>query len=99
MMDTMTTFQEIWNDNQSILPFEPLSDELNTLRMALRSEAHCLEHDIAVAQLALAEGAALALDGPKMLEHLHKAGDWTLAMAEKMNAGVAVAAIRVSLQP
>ena len=96
-MDTITNFQGIWDHNRTDLALDELSRELNTLRMALRDEAHSLEHDVAVAQLALAEGAALAMDGPKMLEHLRNAGEWSLRMAEKNGARGPAAAIRVSM--
>ncbi len=91
-------FEALWNRHRGDLALEDIARELNALRMALRDEAHCAEQDIAIAEVALAEAAALGSDGARMLEHLYGVGRWTLDQADMRYAALAAAAIRLSWQ-
>ena len=55
------------------------------------------EHDAAVGEIASAQVAAKAGDGPKAMSHLAKAGKWALDVAKKIGTGLAVAALKASL--
>ena len=97
-METARDFEGLWNRGGGSLALEQVAGGLNGLRMVLRDEAPSVEQDIALAQLALAEDAALCADGARMLEHLHDVGRGTLDRAERINASLAAAAIRTSRQ-
>jgi len=91
------TFQQIWNQTSGDIDLAQLAIELGSLRDAMREEGSEPDHDIAVGQVAAAQKAASEGDGPKALEYLKQAGQWTLGVAEKIGVGVAVAAMKSSL--
>ena len=77
---TVTTgdlvFQQSWNEAASSIDLAKLADELAQLRAAMKQEATEPEHDVATGNVAMAEKAAKAEDGPKVLEYLKAAGQW-----------------------
>ena len=94
---TVTTgdlvFQQSWNEAASSIDLAKLADELAQLRAAMKQEATEPEHDVATGNVAMAEKAAKAEDGPKVLEYLKAAGQWALDTATKVGVGVAEAAL------
>jgi hypothetical protein len=63
----------------------------------MKETASTAAEDTAVGEIAAAEVAARQKDGPKMLAHLKKSGNWTLGIAEKIGVAVAAGAIRTAL--
>jgi hypothetical protein len=74
-----------------------LADDLSRLRQAMKREAPGTERDIAIDEIARAEQAARAEDIPKVTEHLRSAGKWTLDVATKIGAAVAVEALNKAM--
>lgn len=88
---------QVWENTQQNLDLSQLAEELSNLRLQLdREETELDDHDT-VGVLARAEAAAKAGDGPKALQHLARAGNWALKIAEKIGAEVATKAIKLSL--
>lgn len=94
---TGSTFQLIWQQNEGKLDLKSLASELETLRKAMRQEATDAQHDVAIGEVAAAQTAASAGDGPKAIEHLRNAGKWALDIASKIGVGVATAALKSGL--
>ena len=91
------SFQQTWNQQMGDVDLPALRSELNALRAAMKEKATDPEHDIAVAEVASAEVAAAKGDGPKVLEHLAKAGKWALGVATAIGTAVAGAAIKSAI--
>jgi hypothetical protein len=91
------TFNQIWNQAGSDIDLSVLASELSELRARLKEEAMDPDHDIAVGEVASAERAAREGDGPTVLEHLAKAGQWALDVATRIGVPVAVAALKTAL--
>jgi hypothetical protein len=91
------TFNQIWNQMQGAIDLQKLATELSELRQQMKKEAVEVEQDIAVSDIAKAEQAAKAGDGPKMLEHLKSAGKWGLDVATKIGTSVAAELIKKSM--
>jgi hypothetical protein len=90
-------FNQIWQKNESEFDLNLLSKELSKLRSSLREHAETPEHDMAIGEIASAEVLAKKSDGPGMLEHLKKAGKWSLQIAEKIGVPIAVEALKKSM--
>ncbi len=75
------TFKQAWTQLSETIDLPALKQELAKLRLALRSEASDVEHDLAIAEVANAEVAAGNGDGSTVLEHLRRAGKWALSVA------------------
>jgi hypothetical protein len=88
------TFQQIWQQNEGNLDLNSLAEGLELLRKAMRQEAVAAEHDVAIGEVAAAQTAASAGDGPKAFEHLRNAGKWALDVSSKVGIGVATAALK-----
>jgi hypothetical protein len=91
------SFTQVWNQSADAIDLPALKNDLTALRAALKAEAKEPEEDIAVAEVAAAEVAASKGDGPKVLEHLAKAGRWALKVATEIGTLVAAAAINTAL--
>jgi len=91
------TFNQLWSQSGQSIDLQALAIELSTLRPHLRQEAVEPEHDVAVGAVANAEVAAKEGNGPKTLEFLSKAGQWTLDNATKIGVGIATAALKTAL--
>ena len=91
------TFQQIWNQSKGDFDLQALASELAQLRKAMREQATSAEHDIAVGEVAAAEAATTKGDGPTVLGHLKKAGEWAFEVATKIGVSVATAALKTSL--
>jgi hypothetical protein len=97
-----TIVSRSWADNSfnSSIPnidLCSLAHELETLRTVMRKEATIPEHDIAIAEIAAAQTAAVQGNGAKALEHLKSAGQWAFDVSTKIGIGVAIAAIKTAL--
>ena len=92
-------FNQLWNQNKDLQDSDlhKLSEELSQLRGVLKKEAKTLENDKSVGEVASAEEAAKAGNGPKTLEHLKNAGKWALGAAEKIGIPLATAALKASV--
>ena len=55
------------------------------------------EHDVAVAEIAQAEVAASEADGPKVMMHLARAGQWALGIATSIGAAIVAGAIGAAI--
>jgi hypothetical protein len=89
---------QVWNElGDGEIDLLVLAADLSTVRAQMRAEASSPENDIAIAEVAQAEIAAKADDGPGALEHLRRAGKWTLDVATRAGAGVAATAAAVAL--
>lgn len=88
------TFNQIWNELSSKIDTQQLAKELTQLREALADEASKTDQYVALAEVAQAEEAAIANDGPKALHHLKKAGSWVLNVATQIGAGLAVEVLK-----
>ena len=85
------TFQQI----QSGGDLPKLAEELGRLRVAMKGEATgTREEDKAIGTVAVAEEAAAKGDGSAALRYLKSAGEWTLAIAEKVGVPVAIEALK-----
>ncbi len=91
------TFNQIWNKSSGDLDLKQLANELTELRKGLAARATSPEEFVAVGQVAAAEKAAGAGDGPSALEHLKSAGTWVWDFATKIGVGVATAAAKSAL--
>ncbi len=74
-----------------------LKEELSRLLEEARKYAKTPEQDMAVGEIARAEGAASGGDKVGALSHLKAAGAWVLGVAEKIGANLAAALIKESL--
>ena len=90
-------FNQIWNEASSSIELDKLSEELFKLSSALKEKAKEPEHFRAIAEVAEAEAASKSGNGAKTLEHLKKAGKWTLSVAEKIGIGVATTALKTAM--
>ena len=97
---TAHNFQQIWS-NWAAASAEAnlslLAKDLEKLRLEMKREAASPEEDEATGEIAGAQTAAKNGDGGKMLEKLGKAGKWALSVAEKIGAGLAVAALKKAI--
>lgn len=91
------SFQQVWNQRGQDIDLTVLAAELSTLRNSMRKEATELDHDKALAAVALAEESARQKDGPGALQNLKVAGKWTLDIATKIGTAVAVKAIESAI--
>ena len=78
------------------LSCEAATSSHGQLRQELRKEADTPEHDSSIGEIAAAEVAAKC-KGPQALEHLKKAGNWALGIAEKIGTTIAESAIKSAL--
>lgn len=90
-------FNQIWEQNKSEINLNKLSTQLAELREAMATKASTQQDYIDIGNIASAEIEASNGNGSKALEYLKKTGSWTLATAEKIGVGVAVAAIKTTL--
>lgn len=84
------TFNQIWNEHASKIDTIQLAGELDLLRGELLKRAAEPDHYIAIGEVAAAEKAARANDGPTALQHLKKAGAWVWDVGTQIGIGVAV---------
>ncbi len=91
------TFQQLWGQLQAATDLPILVRELDALRKAMKSDAISTEHDVAIGEVATAQGAASAGDGPKALQHLKSAGKWALDTATKIGVTVAAKVIEAAM--
>ena len=91
------TFNQLWSESGSKIDIKQLASELTQLRSALTKEASEPEHYVALGEVAAAEKAATANDGPTALQHLKKAGAWVWDIGTKVGIGVATAAAKTAL--
>ncbi len=90
-------FKKIWHDYRTMVDLNSLTKELTSLRNELRKQVLMPEHDIVIGQVAEAEIAATAGDGPTALMHLRNAGKWALDIATKIGATLAAEAIKKAM--
>lgn len=91
------SFTQVWNQAAGDINLPALKGELTSLRAAMKEKSTEPEHDIAVAEVATAEVAASKGDGPKVMEHLARAGRWALSIATAIGTTVAAAAIKTAI--
>jgi len=91
------TFNQIWGEVAGQMDLAALSGELAELREHLRQQATGPEHDLALGEVASAELAASAGDGPRALSHLARAGKWALEVATSIGTSVDAAALKSAL--
>lgn len=91
------TFQQIGGNIERSMDLSALAGELETLRLAMKSEATEPEHDAAVGEVAKAGQAAKAKDSSKIAESLKAAGKWALDIATKIGTSLASEAPKESL--
>ena len=91
------TFQQIWD--QSGIDLAKLARELEQLRNAMKRELieGTIEQDEAVVAVTVAQKEATAGNGPAALQHLKRAGAWTLGVAEKIGVAVASEALKKAM--
>ena len=82
-------FQQVWNEVGGSIDLPRLADDLSKLRAEMKKEATEPEHDVATANVSMAEKAAKEGNGPKALEYLKAAGKWALDTATKLGIDVA----------
>lgn len=90
-------FQQVWSQHGESIDLGQLQTELAVLRKSLTEAASDPDHEVAVGNVAAAEKAAAAGDGPKALGYLKNAGKWSLCVATKIGVPVAAAAIKAAL--
>ena len=91
------TFQQVWQRNSAQINLPILVKELGKLRSAMRKDATEPEQDASIGAVAMAQTAAKAGDGPKVMEHLRSAGKWAFDKAIAIRVGVAAAALKTAL--
>lgn len=92
------SFSQTWNQVAPNMDLPTLVAELAQLRTAMAETAgNVPDRYLAIASVAEAEQSAANDDGPRMMEHLKKAGSWALDVAKSIGTGVAEAAIKASL--
>ena len=91
------TFNQMWLEAGDKIDLPTLASELAELQSKLKEEVTEPEHDSSLAEIAQAEKSAKKGDGAKALEHLSKAGKWTLDRAEKIGVPVAIEALKMVL--
>lgn len=70
------SFQRLWEQQAGNIDLGTLQGELAKLRVALQAEAQDVDQTISLGEVARAEKALAAGNGPGMLEHLKSAGAW-----------------------
>lgn len=93
------SFEQRWNQLSSDKDADTgrLAQELEELRVHLRSLASTREEDASVAEVGAAASAAEAGDGAATLGHLSKAGRWAWSAATAIGTGLAAAAIKAAI--
>jgi len=92
------SYQQAWVQCSGGIDLPTLERELDRLRMAMKaSGATTPEQDEATGAIAAAQRAAAAGDGPRVLEHLKRAGKWAWETANKVGVAVAAKAIETAL--
>lgn len=89
---TINTWDRLENKDTAAL-----AGELAALRAALKERATNPEHDLAVGEVGMAQVAAEKGDGPTVMEHLGRAGQWTFGIATSIGTALAGAAIKTAL--
>jgi hypothetical protein len=87
-------FVQLWNHVSPSTEVDKLAEELSRLREAMRARATAPEHDVAIGAVASAEIEAQEGRGPRLLEHLSKAGKWALDCARELGVQMAAEAIK-----
>jgi hypothetical protein len=90
-------FQQIWNQVQGQIELPGLANELEKLKHKLKEESETEEQFEATKNIAAAETAAKAGNGPKVIEYLKKAGSWAFDTATKIGTSVAAEVIKKSM--
>lgn len=90
-------FGNAWQQINATTNLDRLAEDLTKVRASVRLEPESAERDAVVGQLALAEGEARKGDGASVLEKLSGVGKWTLDVATKIGADVAVKAIQTAI--
>ena len=90
-------FNQIWLETGDKIDLSTLASELAELQSKLIKEVTEPEHYNSLAEITHAENSAKKGDGAKALEHLSKAGKWTLDIAEKIGVPVAIDALKMVL--
>jgi hypothetical protein len=79
-------FSDVWKRHEAEIDLGELRGDLAKIRVAMQAEAKDEDQAIALGEVANAEKAVEASDGPRILEHLHRAGPWALKVSENMDA-------------
>jgi hypothetical protein len=91
-------FVQLWNNSgKSAIDLPALAEELSQLRSSLKANATTPEEDLVVAEVASAELCAKENDGPRVLQHLKRAGQWALENATTIGVSIATAALKIAL--
>ena len=91
------TFTQVWNQLENKVDLARLADELERLRQAIEREANEPSYKLAAGAVAAAEQSARQKDGPKMIEYLKSAGQWSLKIAEQIGLELAKTALKGAL--
>lgn len=90
-------FNQIWNEVSSQADTKQLAGELIQLRDELLKRASGPDHYIAIGEVAAAEKAASANDGPTALRHLKTAGKWAFDAATQIGTTLAAEVLKKTL--
>jgi len=91
------TFTQVWNQLENKVDLARLADELERLRQVMEREATEPSHKLAAGAVAAAEQSARQKDGPKVIEYLKSAGQWSLKIAEQIGVELAKTALKGAL--
>jgi hypothetical protein len=86
-------FVQLWDQTSQSINLSQLAPELTSLREAMLARATTPEHYAAIGAIASAEIEAKSGSGPRVLEHLSKAGKWALDFARELGVQVAAEAL------
>ncbi|QDT43392.1 Secreted effector protein pipB2 [Gimesia alba] len=89
-------FHQIWAQQSKEVEVSRLAEDLAVLREAMKRESNSASHDVSIGEIAAAEKATHAGDGPRAIEHLKKAGIWAFEISKKIGVEVAIAMIKAA---
>lgn len=95
----LNDYKKIWVESQDGTDSyrDKLMRELSELREALKDKSYTIEQDQAVGEIADAEQAAKAGDGPGAIKHLKSAGKWVLDVSTNLGTNIATELIKKSM--
>ena len=90
-------FEQAWSQTKNEVDLPTLAAQLGQLLGSLQLQAKRPDDFHAIAEVASAAGEAKLGNGGKVMEHLARAGKWTLNVAEKLGIEVAAKVIARAL--
>jgi hypothetical protein len=89
----ITNNQQAWTSFQSKADTSALAEQLDKLLISMQAQSKTTVELESLVAVSAARDAAKQSDGPSIMSHLKKAGDWAKEIAEKIGVDVAVKAI------